>query len=160
MNKFSIRRVSHEGFTLIEVLLVIGLLVLLAGVGVVAFGKIKQGADRDATLVKVKATLEAVNLFQSQMNRYPTKDKGLTELIQPPDDENEKTMWHGPYLQDGKIPLDPWGVELKYDLVDDTSSAGTANGGTPTQVPHVWSTGPSKTDGADDNIKSWTEDKK
>lgn len=160
MNNFSTRRLSGKGFTLIEVLLVIGLLVLLAGVGVVAFGKIKQGADIDATMVKVKNTLEAVKVFQAQMSRYPSKDKGLTELITPPDDDAEKANWHGPYLEDGKIPVDPWGTELKYDLVDDTSAAGTANGGTPTQVPHVWSCGPDKTDGSADNIKSWTEDKK
>lgn len=158
MNKFSKRRLSSEGFTLIEVLLVIGLLVLLAGVGVVAFGKIKQGADVDATMVKVKNTLSAVKIFQAQMSRYPSKEKMLTELIQPPDDENEKANWHGPYVEDGKIPVDPWGNELKYDLVDDSSSSGT--GGAATQVPHVWSMGPDKTDGTDDDIKSWTEDKK
>jgi hypothetical protein len=102
--------------------------------------------------IMVKGTAEMVELFHAQMNRYPTKDKGLMELIQPPADDDEKALWHGPYLTTSGIPVDPWSNKLRYALVD----VATAGGGI-VQVPHVWSAGPDRQDGTADDIRSWVE---
>lgn len=144
--------VRRAGFTLIELLIVIAILVGLSALGVVAYTKIKAGADVDSTKVLVKNTAHAVQIFYTNMNRYPTSDAGLKELIDPPAEEKDKEKWKGPYLEDGRIPVDPWGNELKYQLIEDTSGTGTGT------TYHVWSLGPDGQDGTNDDIKSWSEE--
>lgn len=153
MNKRVARRV---GFTLIEVLLVIGILLVLGTVSVVAYSKIKSGFDKDAAKAMVDDTCRAIDLFYTKMSRYPASDKGLQELTTPPDDEAQANIWkqYGPFLKDGLIPNDPWGSPLNYEQVE-TSGTDVQTG----PPFHVWSNGPDRTSGTDDDIRNWTETK-
>ncbi|MBI5722773.1 MAG: type II secretion system protein GspG [Planctomycetes bacterium] len=145
-----------SAFTLLELMIVLAIILVIAGsVGVIAYVKIKDSADRDAAKVLVDQVVHAVDIFHTKLNRYPASDKGLQELITAPEDENEAKKWGGPYLKDGKIPVDPWGSELKYELTETTGSSGTSTG----PAFKVWSLGPDKQDGSDDDIRSWTEQK-
>jgi general secretion pathway protein G len=148
---------SVKGFTLIEVLLVVGILVVLATVGVVGYSKIKAGADRDTTAVLVKDTCHAVDLYYIKMGAFPTSEEGLKALCEAPSDETLVEKWNsggGPFLKDGQIPKDPWGTELHYELVQTDSSSTTVG-----PAYHVWSDGPDRQPGTDDDIKNWTEQK-
>jgi len=139
------------GFTLIEVLLVIAILLVLGTVSVVAYTRIKEGADKKATKLLVDQTVDAVNLYHLAVNRYPEDDQGLQALLTAPDDEALAEKWRdggGPFLDTGKIPLDPWGTELKYARRDATE-VGPAF--------RVFSCGPDGTEGTDDDISSYTE---
>lgn len=148
-------RKRRAGFTLIEVLLVIGILLVLSTVGVVAYSKIKANSDRDATKALIDQTAQAVELYHTQMGVYPTTEDGLKALIAPPSDEKLAEKWknYGPFLKDGKIPVDPWMNELKYEL-EQTSSDTEVTG----PAFHVWSTGPDGQDGNDDDIRNWSTD--
>jgi len=144
----------RPGFTLIEVLLVIGILLVLGTVSVVSYTRIKAGADKNNTTIMVNSTVDAVGYFHNALNRYPTEEEGLAGLLTPPEDEKEAQKWRdggGPWLKDGKIPEDPWGNELKYEPVEDDAGAI----GEPF---HIWSWGPDGEDGTDDDIRSWSED--
>ncbi len=145
-NKHSRRH--RTGFTLIEVLLVIGILVVLGTVSVVVYSRVREGANKDMAKIMVDDTAQAVEMFYTQMNRYPGED-GLKELMEKPDDEKEAKRWH---LLLEQIPVDPWGEELKYEKIEVTDDQPTA------KPYHIWSTGPDKEDGTDDDIKSWTDD--
>ena len=145
-NKHSRRR--RIGFTLIEVLLVIGILVVLGTVSVVVYSRVREGANKDMAKIMVDDTAQAVEMFYTQMNRYPGED-GLKELMEKPDDEKEAKRWH---LLLEQIPVDPWGEELKYEKMEVAEDQPTA------KPYHIWSTGPDKEDGTDDDIKSWTDD--
>ncbi len=141
-------RRHNPGFTLIEVLLVIGILVVLGTVSVVVYSRVREGANKDMTKTMVDSTSQAVELFYTQVNRYPGED-GLKELMEKPDDEKEAKKWGGPYIE--QIPVDPWGEELKYEKIEVTEDS--------TGKPyHIWSTGPDKEDGTDDDIKSWKDE--
>lgn len=146
------RKRYRSGFTLIEVLLVIGILVALSAVGVVAYSKIKASSDKKQALIQVNDTKRAVEIYQSTMSRLPTDEEGLGALITPPDDEAQAAKWKetGPFLKDGKIPQDPWGRELKYVLSQDSSDASGA-------TFQVYSFGPNGTDdnGGEDDIPNW-----
>jgi len=145
----------RAGLTLIELLLVIGILLVLGTVSVVSYTRIKEGTDKNAAKLMVDSTVEAVEVFRSIMNRYPSSEEGLQTLLTPPDDEAEAKKWRdggGPWLKDGKIPVDPWENELKYELVEE-------EGTTPTGPPfHIWSLGPDKEDGTEDDIRNWSEE--
>lgn len=143
------------GFTLVELMLVVGILLVIGSLAVVGYTRVKGGIDKDAALVLVKRTAEAVDIFYAAMNEYPDDNLGLQALIDPPDDVEEAQIWRdkgGPFLKERKIPKDPWRVELKYmRLEGDDSSA---------RQYRVYSFGPNKTDdnGSDDDIPRWAEE--
>ncbi len=112
------RRVQKaSGFTLIEVLLVIGILLVLGTVGVIGYSKIKANADKDTAKALVDQTCHAVDLYQIKLGTFPKTEDGLKALCEPPSDEKDAEKWNnggGPFLKDKKIPVDPWGNELHY----------------------------------------------
>jgi len=139
-----------KAFTLIEVLLVIAILVVLGSAAVVGYSKIKERADKDTAAILVSQTAGAVKLYQVHMGTYPETDDGLKALITKPDDEKDAQRWSGPYLEGGKIPLDPWRNELKYERIDQS--------GDTTKPPfRVFSYGPDGQEGTEDDISSYEE---
>jgi general secretion pathway protein G len=94
---------SREGFTLIEVLLVVAILGILAGVAAVSLGGRTKGAKVKAARVSIANVCTAIDLYELDMGKYPS---GLADLTKPAGDL-------GPWLKGG-VPTDPWAVTLKY----------------------------------------------
>ncbi|MGA2171592.1 MAG: type II secretion system major pseudopilin GspG [Sedimentisphaerales bacterium] len=114
MNTKKDTRCSRHGFTIIEVMAVIVIIGILAGiVAVNVVGRIDK-----ARLVSTKASLKmlhnAVIQFKLDTGRYPTEDEGLNALVEQPTDV---TGWNtGGYLETTKIPKDGWGNDFIYQL--------------------------------------------
>lgn len=105
-------RVAREaGFTLVELLVVLAILVLLATfVGPRVIGYL--GSSRTQTAkVQVESLASALELFRLDAGRYPTSQEGLKALIERPVDVQ---VWNGPYLRKQGVPLDPWGRPFQY----------------------------------------------
>lgn len=106
---------SIQGFTLIEMLVVLTIIGLLVGlVGPKIFGKADTAKVQTATtqVKMLKGSLETMHL---DIGRYPKGDEGLSLLINPPTDDFTKNRWRGPYL-DETVPVDPWGTPYQYSL--------------------------------------------
>ncbi|MDD5274747.1 MAG: type II secretion system major pseudopilin GspG [Methylovulum sp.] len=106
---------SQQGFTLLEMLVVLVIIGLLAGlVGPRLFGKVDSSKVSTAqTQIKmIKGALETMRL---DINRFPTVDEGLKILYQQPTQEQVKNLWRGPYL-DEQVPLDPWEKPYQYSI--------------------------------------------
>ena len=144
------RTVVRAGFTLIEILLVILILAMLAGVAIVTFSGTREGAKIDTTKLMLTEIETSLDIFNSHMNRYPTTDEGLDALRKKPADEEVAKKWRGPYLK--KQPKDAWDKALHYELVEDSTSE---TGGLKYKL---WSEGPDKQNETDDDIKSWSEE--
>ena len=138
---------TRHAFTMVEILLVIGLLVFLGTVSVVAYNQIKANADKDSTRLLVNETVDAIDLYYIGMNSYPDSSEGLQALITKPSDEKLAERWAGPYLKNSQIPVDPWRNELKYERLDSSSEGGPAF--------RVFSYGPDGQEGTDDDISSF-----
>ncbi|MBI3416014.1 MAG: type II secretion system major pseudopilin GspG [Verrucomicrobia bacterium] len=102
---------SQHAFTLIELLLVLVILGILAGIVVPKFsGKTEQAknAAAKADISNLGTTLDA---FEIDMGYYPKGKNGLNDLVQSPRDGQN---WKGPYVKEG-IPNDPWGHPYIYE---------------------------------------------
>jgi len=105
----------HSGFTLLEMLVVLVIIGLLAGlVGPRLFSKVDQSKVVTAQ-TQIKLLRGAVESLRLDIGRYPTVDEGLTLLTRPPADPALAARWRGPYLDDA-VPLDPWAQPYQYSL--------------------------------------------
>ena len=106
------QRSKNTGFTLIEVLVVLVILGLLAGlVGPRLFGKVDASKVKTAE-TQVRMLKTALQTFRLDVGRYPTPEEGLAVLEKRPEGEAIPT-WAGPYLDEG-LPADPWGNPFQY----------------------------------------------
>ncbi len=106
---------SHKmsGFTLLEMLVVLVIIGLLAGlVGPRLFTQVDESKVKTAkTQIKMlKGSLETMRL---DIGRFPTAQEGLSILNYRPTDQQIKDLWKGPYL-DENVPMDPWNYPYQY----------------------------------------------
>jgi len=98
---------KRKGFSLIEIMIVIIILGLLAGLVLPRLMGQKDKAARKIVCVQMKSLKDALQNFNLDNGVYPTTEEGLNALIKNPDPEKYKGYPKGGYL-DGKIPVDPW----------------------------------------------------
>ncbi len=112
MNFFLKNRCKYtEGFTLIELMVVLVILGLLAGlVGPRLFGKVDSSKVKTAE-TQVKMLKGALQTYRLDVGSYPDTNQGLAALQTKP--ASGAAFWQGPYLED-ELPLDPWNNSYQY----------------------------------------------
>jgi general secretion pathway protein G len=106
-----VRRAADPGFTLIELLVVLTIIGLIVGlVGPRVLGYLAESRSKTAKL-QIESFSSSLDLFYLDTGRYPTTSEGLNALAEQPADV---TVWNGPYLKGGRVPLDPWGNPYQY----------------------------------------------
>lgn len=106
----SLRR-GEQGFTLVEMLVVItiiGLIMALVGPRVLTYlteSKVK------AARIQIQSFSSALDLFYLDAGRFPSSAEGLDALVHP---TPGVAAWNGPYLRGGSVPNDPWGTPYVY----------------------------------------------
>jgi len=118
---------TEKGFTLIEVLVVIFILSILAAlVAPKIIGRTDDARIAEAKL-QIKNFETALKLFKLDNGFYPSTEQGLEALIEKPTiGRIPQNYREGGYLEQKKIPLDPWGnpyiylcpgVHGEYDII-------------------------------------------
>jgi general secretion pathway protein G len=101
---------NQRGFTLVEIMVVVVILGLLVGLVGPAVWKKLATASKKTALAQMSSIHAAMDLYRLDNNRYPDT---LEDLIR-----GSGETWDGPYLDEGKLPKDPWGNEYIYHVVE------------------------------------------
>lgn len=105
------KRRGEAGFTLVELLVMLSILVLLAAlVGPRVIGYIGTSKTKTAK-IQIESISAALQLYRIDNGRYPTTSEGLGALVQRP---AGAAAWNGPYLAKREVPKDPWGRDYTY----------------------------------------------
>jgi general secretion pathway protein G len=116
MNRISFfKKADSRGFTLIELMVVIVILGILAGLIIPRImGRPEEAKQLKATM-QIESIETALKLYKLDNGAYPDTEQGLQALIEKPETGNQPKNWRkGGYLEKGRLPKDPWGNEFIY----------------------------------------------
>ncbi len=146
-----IRR-KRSAFTLMEVLLVAGILALLAAFAIPKLFETAEAARIKLAMAAIGPNgpiANSLDRYKYDMGRYPDTDEGLAPLLMPKDQVDDE-RYKGPYLGNDKLE-DPWGSPFEYRSPGEVHEDGF----------DLWSRGPDREndDGKEgsDDIKNWIE---
>ena len=142
MRKEMARRRRVQGYTLMELLIVITIIGVLLGIAVVNLQGTPDEARIAAASQEIRTMSTAMDMYRMHNSRYPTSDQGLKALVEKPEDA--KRWQKGGYLKGNKVPLDPWDNPYKY-LYPSSKGGGEFD---------IYSLGPDGRE-SDDDIGSW-----
>jgi general secretion pathway protein G len=102
---------GEDGFTLVELLVVLGIIALLAAMVAPQVIKYLGSARSETASVQLKNIESALELYYLDTGKYPDETAGLKALVEAP---AGVTQWAGPYLKRNAGVLDPWGRPYIY----------------------------------------------
>jgi general secretion pathway protein G len=136
------KRRRRAGFTLVEVLLVLAILVIIASLGIANYSRAQRKAYVNAAKAQVEQLSSLVKQYQIDVGDFPSS---LQALLQPPPDLPNPAKWNGPYLEKATLPLDPWERPYEYQY------PGIHN----PELPDIFSAGPDGVKGTQDDVGNW-----
>jgi general secretion pathway protein G len=137
---------ARNGFTLIEILVVIVVIAVLASL--VAPNVFRHvGAAREVTArSQIEMLGAALDSYRLDNGRYPTTEQGLAALESAPAIEPVPLQWRGPYLRKA-IPADPWKNGYVYTAPGEN--------GRPFELSSLGADGRAGGEGENADINSW-----
>jgi general secretion pathway protein G len=137
-------RLRHA-FTLLEILVVLAIIGLLAGLAIQNIIRTQLNAEKAATRIMVNSSMKAaLNQYRISVLDFPSTSDGLQALVQRPSAPGHASRWGGPYIE-GSLPLDPWGQAYHYEYPGKHNKEGF----------DLWSSGPDRQSGTEDDITNW-----
>lgn len=140
---------ARSAFTLFEVMIVIAIIVAIGGLVGLSVLSRKKDADKDLAKVQIKSIESALEGFHLKYDRWPTDEEGLAVLWSKDtlSAEADQAKWSAELKS--PIPTDKWGTPWGYRSVSEH--------GDETKFD-LWSNGPDKQEGTEDDIKNWNDD--
>lgn len=133
------------GFTLLEILLVVVIIGMLITVAVVQLGPKAAQAREVTAREQIRNYGAALDLYELDNGFYPSTEQGLQALIQQPSSPPAPSNWKGPYLKPPVLRKDPWGSDYIYKFPGQKLPGSY----------DLYSPGPNKVEGDDDDIGNW-----
>ena len=137
------RRANQTGVTLIEMLVVVTIIALFAGLVGLRMWKQADKARVTAARAQINSLMAALNTYKMDTGQFPTTEQGLAVLRAAPAGVNN---WQGPYLE-RELPNDPWGNPYIYHYPSEQ--------GDEPEIISYGADGQSGGSGGDADIVSW-----
>ena len=139
------RRTARRGFSLLELLIVIGIILAIGGLVAVNLLGQQERADSGTTRIQIQNLNTALEQFKVDLKRCPSEDEGLAVLWDKEllEDESDLDKWQGPYLSQ-PVVRDMWGSEWVYRNPSEIEGV----------AYDIVSVGPDKEEGTDDDLSS------
>lgn len=102
---------TNQGFTLLELLVVLGIIAMLAGIVGPQVMKHMGASKTKAAKVQIEDLSAALDMYKLDVGKYPNTEQGLAALVAKPAGGKR---WNGPYLRKTKVPVDPWQQSYRY----------------------------------------------
>jgi len=125
------------GMSLLEIMVVITLIGLVAGVVTVTVMNQLEKGEMDTARSQALNIAESLKIYKLQQGKFPTTAQGLGVLASPPKGK--------PVME--RVPADPWGNEYIY------TNPGQKNANS----FDIRSKGPDGQEGTEDDVGNWTE---
>ena len=100
-----------NGYTLVELLVVLAILGLLVALAAPRVIKYLGTAKSDTAHIQIEKLGGVLDLYRLEVGRYPTEQEGLESLVERPP---QVDAWNGPYLKNRDALTDPWGKPYVY----------------------------------------------
>lgn len=156
----------RRGFTLTELLIVLGILVALMALVLPRLLSTRGKADEQTVRTQIGLFRGALERYVVDTRGFPSTEQGLIALFEAPGESSggaaadmgtsdsetsdlgsgSTAGWDGPYMEGDGVPLDPWGNEFQYCYPPEKNKS---------DFPDIWSFGPDKEDGTEDDIGNW-----
>jgi general secretion pathway protein G len=104
----SIPRQAASGFTLLEIMIVVSIIVVLLGLAITKMGDPTGFAKGTAVKADIQAIGTQLKLYEAMNGALPTTEEGLRALVTRPP---SATRWYQLFKE---VPKDPWGKEYNY----------------------------------------------
>lgn len=104
------RKPGEEGFTLVEMIVVLAIIGLIAAVAVPQVMKALSGSKTKAAKIQLETVMNSLHYYNIDVGTYPSQEQGLKLLWTA----NGIEGWDGPYVRREEQLIDPWGRPLLY----------------------------------------------
>ena len=135
-------KTKTRGFTLMEMVLVLGIIALLVGSGIFYLVGVLDVGKESRVKADINTVTAALRTYETQNMFLPTTQQGLMALVEKPSSRPQPKNWR-PFLK--KMLIDPWGSEYHYARPGKRDSGGF----------DLYSAGPDGTPGNEDDIGNW-----
>lgn len=133
---------KQQGFSLIEVMVVLVILGILASMVVPNIMGSRETGERQKVVSDIVALENALDMYYAQNGRFPTTEQGLDALVYEPRIEPVPRRYQeGGYIR--RLPVDPWGNE--YQLLSPGEH----------ERIDIFSVGPDGQAGTEDDMGNW-----
>src|ERR1700747_2054330 len=102
---------KQQGFTLLEIMLVVSIIVIILGVAISKLGNTTGIAKSMRVQADIQAIKTQLQLYESMNGFYPSTEQGLQALVTQPQNDPRPARWYQFFKQ---VPKDPWGTDYVY----------------------------------------------
>ena len=110
-----------SGFTLLEMVIVLGIIGLIIGGAISVMGKVGEGAAIQRVKGDFNSIGSVLKMYKINNGHFPSTAQGLRALVAKPTGDPQPMSWT--QLTD-RVPLDPWGQEYRYEFIQATDGEG------------------------------------
>jgi general secretion pathway protein G len=104
-------KTKEQGFTLLEIMIVVSIIVILLGLAINKMGNPTGFAKGTAVRADMQAIGTQLRLYESMNGFLPTTEQGLQALVTQPQSEPKPARWYQLFKE---VPNDPYGTRYIY----------------------------------------------